>query len=525
MPLGYGPGGGSARLRAAIARLYPSLSSENVLVTAGAAEAIRIAAMALVPAGSRVVVQTPSYAALEQSVRDEGAQVVPLRPAADGNFHLQTADAAEIAFLNSPYGFGGSQVQGLEAFDGRLIVDEVYRPIELVPGTAARSVIEISKSAVAIGDLSKPLGLGGLRVGWIVSRDSEAIARSSRELDYLSGSISVVSAELAVAALENFDTLLAGHAARARRNLSRWASLAATLEPWIEWKPPQSGFNIDVRLRNGDLPAEAYERLRAKGVFLLPGEALGWPGHLRIGLGGAEEDFTHAIGLLASEISRGAGHDVHRQTGSVIVISKAPRPGFGKSRLASQIGEIPAFALASAFLNDTLDFARERAGRLFVAIEPPESAPELRSAMPGADVFAQRSGGLGERLLGAFADAFARGAVNPVLIGSDSPTLPPELLSLAHRALESYDVVLGPAEDGGYYLVGLHAPVRSLFDGIDWSTAAVLTQTLKRCREAGLSVFCLPYWYDVDSLDGLKRLAEDPLVGPETATALRGVFP
>ena len=96
-----------------------------------------------------------------------------------------------------------------------------------------------------------------------------------------------------------------------------------------------------------------------------------------------------------------------------------------------------------------------------------------------------------------------------MLIGSDSPTLPGHLLDMASRALATHDVVLGPATDGGYYPIGLQTPRPGIFEGIDWSTGAVLEQTLTRCRDAGLRVFFLPTWYDIDTATDLTAARRD----------------
>ncbi len=524
--LAYGPGGGSPELRAAIAALYDDLSPENVLITAGGQEAIRAVAMALIPSGSRVLIQQPTYEAIEAAIADQGAVVEPLRAGPDGNFDLRclTVSRAETALLNSPTGFGGSIVRGLNCFRGRLIVDEVYRPIALTPGAPSRSAIDIHDTAVVIGDLSKPLGLGGLRVGWIASRDPQAVKDCRVALDYLSGSISVLSSRVAVAAVQRFDEILSVHTARARRNLAILAAFIEQHEQWIDWSPPQAGFTAHLRLRAGPLPDQSFRRLRDAGVFLLPGESVGCADDLRIGLGGNEAGFARAIALLGDELRLLPRTPSPQKHGDVIVFTKAPRPGFGKSRLAAEIGTDAAHELATAFLEDTVERTTARASRFFVAVAPPDAVPDLMSTLSATEVFAQAvCGDLGSKLQAAFDEAFASGATSPVLLGSDSPTLPAHLISIAHRALETSDVVLGPAEDGGYYAIGLRAPAPAVFEGIEWSTPRVLEQTLARCAAAGLEVFFLPYWYDVDDAAGLERLVGDPLLGAATAVALRKI--
>ena len=96
---------------------------------------------------------------------------------------------------------------------------------------------------------------------------------------------------------------------------------------------------------------------------------------------------------------------------------------------------------------------------------------------------------------------------------------------MAARALEAHDVVIGPAYDGGYYLIGLRRPRPDLFAGIDWSTERVLAQTVDRVHKAGLSAFYLPFWYDVDTANNLKRLQRDARPGTAVAAAFARAVP
>jgi rSAM/selenodomain-associated transferase 1 len=521
MVLGYGRGGGPDGLRRAVARLYPGLTEQNVVIAAGGLEAIRAVAMALIPPGARVAVQAPVYGAVEQALLDQGARLVPLCACPGLAFDLaDLAAPTDLAFLNSPYSPGGLHVRGLGNFPNRLIVDEVYRPIELVPGTLRPSVVEASETAVAIGDLSKPLGLGGLRIGWIASRDETAIDACAAALDYLSGSVATPSAFLAEAALDRFEPILAGHTERARRNLSLLTAFVERHRAWIDWTPPQAGFTALLRLSGGPLPAESLLSLRDDGVFLLPGRAIGYEDCIRIGLAGNPELFRRALDLLGRVIRTQSPMPQVDGTADVILLTRAPRTGFGKSRLAASIGPDAASCLAAAFLQDSTDRCLREAARFFVAVDPPEAVDDMEARIPVAEVFGQRGETFGDRLRHAFAQAFGRGARRPVLIGSDSPTLPGHLLSQAARLLDDFDVVLGPALDGGYYAIGLRQPQPGIFDGIEWSTPRVLAQTLERCRHLGLEVFCLPYWYDVDTAEDLERLRADPLLGPHSARAL-----
>jgi hypothetical protein len=114
----------------------------------------------------------------------------------------------------------------------------------------------------------------------------------------------------------------------------------------------------------------------------------------------------------------------------------------------------------------------------------------------------------GDCLFKAIEDLFAAGHDSAVVLNSDSPTLPTALLVETAEVLARHGdrAVLGPSTDGGYYLLGLKAAHRRLFDDIEWSTERVARQTLERARELGLEVHCLPAWYDVDDAQALRQL-------------------
>ncbi len=510
-PLDYGPAGGSHELREAIASQYAGLTSADVLATAGASEAIKAVAMAAVRPGNRVVVQSSSYPALRAAPADLGAEVLEWEPGDDFEFDLGDIGRPEFAgaiavFLNTPHGPSGTILRG--AYDGpaRLVADEVYRPIELAPATKPRSVVELSETAVGIGDLSKPLGLGGLRIGWIATRDRAFLRDCAHTLDHLSGSVATVSAQLAVHALRRFDGLLASQLVRARHNLSTLAAFMDTHAAWLDWVPPQAGYTAFVRFRGGDPGRDFYEELRHRGVFLLGGSAFGQADFARVGFGLERAGFEAALSAFGEHVRRLPSADCQPPLGDVIVLAKEPRPGYTKTRLAAAVGADASARLSDIFLRRTLCFAEALAGRLYVSFAPNECRDAFEARAPDATLIAQPDGDLGNRLESAFRTALEDGARRPVLIGSDSPTLPPHLLRSAHRLLASHDVVLGPAEDGGYYLIGMNGLQPELFRDIAWSESVVLGQTLARAADAGLRVATLPYWYDIDTPNDLARL-------------------
>jgi hypothetical protein len=204
---------------------------------------------------------------------------------------------------------------------------------------------------------------------------------------------------------------------------------------------------------------------------------------------------------------------------TLILFAKAPRPGSVKTRLSPVLGPEARSALAAAFYRDALALvARTDAERKVVAFSPADGEEDLRRlGGEGLELTPQAGGDLGERMRAAFAGAFAHavaaGAGFPraecgrvVVIGTDSPTLPPAFLEEAFTVLEAKDVVIGPARDLGYYLIGLARPFPELFEGIAWGTSEVLPETLRRVARAGARLHLLAPWHDVDTPEDLAFL-------------------
>lgn len=200
------------------------------------------------------------------------------------------------------------------------------------------------------------------------------------------------------------------------------------------------------------------------------------------------------------------------------VFAKRPRAGEVKTRLASDTSTAWAAQVASAFLLDTLTRLASVNARRFLVFSPDEAAEELAGlAGSSFNLLPQGDGDLGQRL-SRFIERFT--ASGPVVaVGSDSPTLPTACIEQAFTDLERVDVVLGPATDGGYYLIGCRRFFPELFVGIDWSSPHVLRQTVERLpTEIRLSL--LPPWYDVDSLEDWQML-----VGHLAAMRRAGIDP
>jgi rSAM/selenodomain-associated transferase 1 len=198
---------------------------------------------------------------------------------------------------------------------------------------------------------------------------------------------------------------------------------------------------------------------------------------------------------------------------AIAVMAKVPGIGLVKSRLHGVLTADRATELYRCFLLDRLDAVAELDGvSPIVAFTPDEAEPVMRELAPATlRLVAQRGADLGERLSALLTGLLERGHVGAIAIDSDSPTLPMEYVAEAAQVLADgrCDLVLGPCEDGGYYLVGLTSSQPSLFEGIPWSTDAVFAMTLDKARGRGLAVHVLPRWFDVDTEADLRRLYAD----------------
>jgi len=201
----------------------------------------------------------------------------------------------------------------------------------------------------------------------------------------------------------------------------------------------------------------------------------------------------------------------------IAFMAKASAPGRAKTRLVPPLTFDEAAALNTAFLCDVADnvllAARHGAphGGIagYAAFGPTGAEDFFRRTLPAAiGLIGAWLPDFGDCLFHTIREIFARGHGSAVVLNSDSPTLPTALLieTAAALARPGDRAVLGPSSDGGYYLLGLKAAHRHMFEDIAWSTARVAEQTLQRAHEIGLEVQTLPAWYDVDDIDGLRRL-------------------
>ena len=191
----------------------------------------------------------------------------------------------------------------------------------------------------------------------------------------------------------------------------------------------------------------------------------------------------------------------------ILMMAKAPRPGFVKTRLAAQIGNEKATSLYRVLVERQLR-ATPVGWPLQIHFAPIDAETEMRVWLGEHRALVPQSfGNLGDRLQSAFAQAFADGARAVIAIGGDCPELHAEDFLQAEEVLQARDVVLGPARDGGYYLIGLRAPAPQLFVDVPWSTSEVLATTVDHIENSGLSFELLGVKDDIDDTASMRRAA------------------
>jgi uncharacterized protein len=199
------------------------------------------------------------------------------------------------------------------------------------------------------------------------------------------------------------------------------------------------------------------------------------------------------------------------------IFAKQPVPGRVKTRLATDWGNERAAALYECFIRDLLAKFVVVGDRRVIGFAPStvearqwfDTTTNQETGKAAWELWPQPELDLGSRMANFFATWTESAAHRTILIGSDSPTVPVAYLQQAWQLLEDNDCVLGPATDGGYYLIGLRGTVQDFaapFNDVEWSTSGVLAQTVARLKQHELSLGLLSPWYDVDSADAVETL-------------------
>ena len=202
---------------------------------------------------------------------------------------------------------------------------------------------------------------------------------------------------------------------------------------------------------------------------------------------------------------------------ALVIFAKAPVPGQVKTRLSPALTADEAATLHGSFVLDTLERTKAAVGTFklpvdrFLACAPSSTHVFFRimEARHGVTLLDQQGEDLGARMHHTFDNLFARGYQRVCLVGTDVPSLPLTHYRDAVESLTRHDLVIGPARDGGYYLIGLTRPRADLFANIPWSTDRVMALTQERADAAGLKTAVLPAWSDVDTLHDLQALIDE----------------
>jgi rSAM/selenodomain-associated transferase 1 len=217
------------------------------------------------------------------------------------------------------------------------------------------------------------------------------------------------------------------------------------------------------------------------------------------------------------------------QSSAIGIVCKTPAAGFSKTRLSPPLRPDECAALSACFIRDLAEtigtVALDGDVTGYAVYTPLGTETSLRQLLPrGFRLLPQGEGDLGARLRRATSDLLDQGHFGAILVNSDSPTLPAGILRAAVAAVRDRDaVVLSPAFDGGYTLIGLSRAHPRIFADIPWSTPQVYELTLIRARDIGLPVVNVPPWYDVDDRDSL-RVLESELDGTRPAFAAAGLM-
>lgn len=198
---------------------------------------------------------------------------------------------------------------------------------------------------------------------------------------------------------------------------------------------------------------------------------------------------------------------------TIIIMAKVPQAGNVKTRLQPYLSGEQCRTLAEAFLSDAIDKTRNLCDELIVAFAPAgEENYFAKFAVENLTIIEQTGADLGEKMAHAFEFVFKLNSdVNVLMIGTDSPTFPPDFIEESFAALESEasDAVLGKSADGGFYLIGLRENPAGLFGQIEWSSPEVFEQMTRNISSLNLELKLLPEWFDVDTPDDLRRLREE----------------
>jgi|GEM_PF-1130209 len=289
--LSYVPPTGAEELREAIARRYETVGAGDILLTAGASEGLAALAFALVEPGRTVAVDRGTYPSFVEAAKTAGGRVVtscvPVPGAVVATICNPTVPDGRVACVER-------FVEEAERGGAVAVVDEVYRDL-VHNGSPAPAAADVSTAAVSVGGLSKPLGMGGLRIGWMATHNAELRERLDRRLQLLSGGPASLSVIAAAWAFEQYDHYVADTLAAVRANGPR--VFAVLDDAGWQYERPSAGLTVEAR-PPGCVGLGGEARVRDAGMFLIPCDMYGAPGAYRISLLADPAALRQALSLL-----------------------------------------------------------------------------------------------------------------------------------------------------------------------------------------------------------------------------------
>jgi aspartate/methionine/tyrosine aminotransferase len=300
--LGYTESQGALSLRREISRLYAAISPEQVLVHAGAEEAIFLFMHAALSPGDPIIVHTPCYQSLAEVARSIGCTVTPWAANEAQGWRLSLSELQQmvgvntrVIVINTPHNPTGYLMRPAEFRELHRIADrhgiivfsdEVYRESEYDPADRLPPACDLSERAVSLGVLSKTYGLPGLRIGWVATRNAAVYARMAALKDYTTICNSAPSEFLAELALRNRAALIERNVAILTANLALLDDFFERHQATFRWHRPKAGPIGFPRLLGGEVDAFCHELVTTAGALLLPGTMFNDTGnHVRIGFG------------------------------------------------------------------------------------------------------------------------------------------------------------------------------------------------------------------------------------------------
>jgi aspartate/methionine/tyrosine aminotransferase len=322
LALGYTESTGHPLLRVEIASLYTTIAPDEVLVFAGAEEAIFCLVNVLLGPGDHAIVTWPGYQSLHEVARAAGADVTLHELfEADGwaldvpRLLAAITPTTRLVIVNVPHNPTGmlpdqadwrALVEGCATTGVHLLADEVYRGLELEPGDQLEAGADATARGISLGVMSKAFAMAGLRIGWLASHDRDLLARVAAFKDYTTICASAPSEVLAIIALRSRETVLARSRAIVAANLAHLDRFFAAHADQARWVRPRAGSIGFPRLTLAGTSADAFAAalVEAEGVLLLPGSRFGHPGdHVRIGFG--RTDLPVAVARLERFLDAG----------------------------------------------------------------------------------------------------------------------------------------------------------------------------------------------------------------------------